>query len=385
MEDSLYDTSWLLHRIPRLNSALSALLTPPATDLQPQSRHTERLSSHAELFLQSLSKDRPRYEDEEEKEKLGSLRECTWRGLQAAGCSDETEHMVGKKRKRDAQDDGHVLSRGLLISLIYEKKTYKFILYTTSAQPRVSKRGRPDHTTQVPAHSPNETAILLSKSSPSALKALTNYLSDTFALDDIHPLRLPSSFIQSTLETYLRSIYTSLSTAPGAGRRSTSTNLRDTIGIVKLTISFSAPVAPSLKSLEVAVHPHVVSSSLKSLATEHDRDKREFVMGLVSGLVTAKTGLRLPLLNEMDHIPRDDHRNDELDNHDPKSEPPMKLSRISNAAYVISSDQRLKFFTKAVDVVDGLDDGEGNVVRSANEALLTAMVDEAQRQGREKG
>ncbi|KIX04145.1 uncharacterized protein Z518_07699 [Rhinocladiella mackenziei CBS 650.93] len=384
MEDSLYDTSWLIHSIPALASSFSSLMTSPVRSQQQEKKHQERLTTHAESFREFLSRDRPRYEHEEEKEKLGGLNKCTWARLQRNVTENQPlENQIGRKRKRDARDDMHPLSEGLLVSLVYEKTTYKFIIYTTTTRPGTSKRNRPANSPLPPRTSAGQVAILLSKSSPFTLKAFINYLSDIFALTDIHPLQLSSAFIQSTLHTYLRAIHTSSSTVPNASERTVHDDFKDIIGTIRITITFSTPVAPSLKSLDVAVAPHVVQKSYMHILQETPGSNQRFFMGILSGWIMSKTGLRLPILHQNDTVVYD---REDGDLHPPTSNPPMKVSRISTAAYAISVDGRLKFVLRAADAVVGPDsEEETNFVRRANEDLLIAILEEARRKVRERG
>ena len=66
-----------------------------------------------------------------------------------------------------------------------------------------------------------------------------------------------------------------------------------------------------------------------------------------------------------------------------KSDAPMKISRISNAAYAISCDHRIKFVSRPLHSVDDPDQPDENCVRRANQELLVAIVEEARRQVRE--
>lgn len=447
MEDSLYDTSWLVHRIPRMTPSFAALLDPPAPTHHEHTKQSERLSIHAGAFRESLGKDRPRYEADEEKEKVGGLRQCRWRrleeGIVSAGDdndqhrrSDE-QHMVGKKRKRGRQDGADSLVQGLLISLVYEKTTYKFVVYTHSGSGGASKRGRrattlstkPSSSASSSSGQANEAAVLLSKSSPSAHKSLTQYLSSTFGITDTQPLQFPSAFIQSTLETYLSSVHTGLSNATPADattRRGIDAEFKDVIGTVKVTVAFSAPVAPSLKALDVAVGSQMVLKSQSqsrrpSTLGNRDHDNRQHrqhsssFMDLVARPIMERTGLNL-LPRPHSHPPLDattrasptatSIRNENTDPDPGPARPasPMKITRISHGAYAIAVDHRLKFASRAVnavsevdgDVHDADDSGVGsrvrtrmrnkmNPVRAANEALLLAVVDEARRQGSEDG
>ncbi|KAK7887369.1 hypothetical protein LTR67_009789 [Exophiala xenobiotica] len=375
MEDCLYDTSWLIHSLPTLTPSMLTLLAPPSTQ-QERSQQTSKLSTHAGAFGESLSRGRPRYESEEEKEKLGSLSQCRWTRLERPAPEDgqTQQQQLSRKRLRDNGDDNDSsTSHGVLISLIYERTTYKFIIYTTP-DACSSKRSRTatssNHTS---SNQKSRTAILLSKSSPSLLKSLTTYLSDTFALPDIHPLQLSSALIQKTLQDYLSTIYSSLSTARGSMQSQFQDLFINIISSVRLTIGFSAPVAPHLKSLDIAVAPYAV---LKALP-ENGRFGIEHFMSTLAGYICANTGLKIPVLDDRDGAVQS-LNGEEADVAKPDA--PMKISRISNAAYAISCDHRIKFVSRPVHAVDDPDQPDENCVRRANRELLVAIVEEARRQ-----
>jgi hypothetical protein len=317
--------------------------------------------------------------------------------------------------------------RGLIISLLYDKTTYKFVVYTTTNRPasNANKRGRQDPPPRVlraatsSTNIETEAAILLSKSSPSALKCLLNYLSDTFAVTaDAGPLRFPSTLVQSTLEIYLSTICTvSLEHLTGDPRENLvlKHTLLGTVNTVKVCLAFSAPVAPNLKSLEVTVSPQMVIESfrraepgkkgpedalrrgrapLSEQIGEDDHQKTPF-MGMLALWVWGQTGLHLPVGDERKTDVSKPASEDNL----ALTEPPMRLSRISNAAYAMSCDGRLKFVSRALGAaealafdcagVDDIDyDGDGSFTRDwlakANTTLLAAVVQEARRQVREE-
>ncbi|KIW14633.1 hypothetical protein PV08_07417 [Exophiala spinifera] len=379
MEDAFYDTSWLVHSVRKLTPSFLALLAPTSTDSE-RSQQTDILSSHAEGFAESISRDRPRYESEEEKEKLGLLRQCKWTQLgqgTSAAAQTPTHYSAGRKRRRD--DDTSSRIHGISISLIYEKSTYKFIIYThTTSLAIASKRNRTAPLSAASVAVEDQTAVLLSKSSPAVLKALLSYLCDKFTpLPDIYSLHLPSRFIQGTLQTYLSAISSSLTTSSSSSSDLTQSQMQDlfidVISSVKLTITFSAPVAPHLKSLDVAVAPFAV---LKAIPEPGLPNNRDHFMGTIANFIWAHTGLKLPVDTEYTAT-GPATRVDEPEQAKPE---PMKISRISTAAYAISCDHRVKFVARAVNAVDGPEQQpQDNCVRVANHELLVAVLDEARR------
>ncbi|KAK6386197.1 hypothetical protein LTS17_001772 [Exophiala oligosperma] len=379
MEDTYYDTSWLVHSVRKLTPSLLSLFAPTSTDSE-RSHQTDILTTHASAFSEFIGRDRPRYESEEEKEKLGLLRQCRWTLLGGtSGAAEECpmHYRAGRKRNRD--DDATSSVNGIVISLIYEKSTYKFIIYANHIN--ASKRSRTAPSGSFAPTAPeNQTAILLSKSSPTILKALMSYVSDKFALPDIYSLHLPSKFIQGTLQNYLLTISSSLTASASDLMQSKMQDLFiDVISSVRLTISFSAPVAPHLKSLDVAVAPYAV---LKAIP-EHGRsvDNRKHFMETIANFIWAHTGLKLPVDLEYTRDAVAQHVNNGFGEETANKPEPMKISRISNAAYAISCDHRVKFVARAVNAVDDPEQQpQDNCVRVANRDLLVAMLDEARRQ-----
>ncbi|KAK5063090.1 hypothetical protein LTR84_005166 [Exophiala bonariae] len=434
MDDSLYDTSWILYTIPSLSTPLNSLLAPPPSS--SQSTTFSALDQHAKILHNSLiDRQRPRYEDEEEKEKLGGLRACTWTRL-SGGTRREarTRPIVKQKRKREemTDDDKINLEQGLLVSLVYDKTTYKFAIFA-AAQPETSTKRPRFSAFRPPAPRTTETkpdnqGIVLAKASPSAFKAFQSYLSDMFAIKEINALKLPPQFLQSTIAKYISTIHTGLSRT--TSERQLPLDIKAVLGMMKISISFSAPIAPSLKMLDVEVPSETILAAISRIdpdkrAENHDRHEpeqqenaTETVLDVLKQSIYERTGLKLPL--SQDEKPKDPDPADQTEDNveptpadataipttapattddnkpEPEPEPPMRISRILSAAFAISSEGRLKLALKAAETCDS--EGEGNhdnedstlqpnsganVVRVANEALLKAVLLEARRQKRE--
>ncbi|KIX97527.1 uncharacterized protein Z520_06979 [Fonsecaea multimorphosa CBS 102226] len=437
MDDLLLDALTPVLSIPRLPAALSALISrPPAARREDHDRRREQLSSHADAFRRSLGRNRPRYEDDEEREKLGGLRQCAWTCLDKGvvdGDEDDqrSELRIGKKGKRkraggddyDDDDGGRAQLRGLAVSLVYEKDTFRFVIYTSAPRSdRSMKRKRTAATRyqRTAAESREESAILLPKSSPAALKSFTDYLRDAFDVTAIYPLELPSSLMQSTLEQYLETIRASLFEAAGGGSSSSSSaqallqqNFSTIIGKIELTIAFSQPVSKGLKSMHAAIPATAYLAWYKSPAEktssrgDNRRGQRKTAfLGSLAGWIRGMSGLCLPILNEKEPlIPESDNDRDDSDNNDdddnslnttdtPSNKDAqlgpmaMKISRISNEAYTISATSGLKFKSRAVHAFDDIisadpdrgEEGKENCVRRANQELLLALIDYVRRE-----
>jgi hypothetical protein len=263
---------------------------------------------------------------------------------------------------------------GLSISLFYEKKTYKFVLFTSSSTPVIAGTTSKSST----------TTILLAKSSPSVLKRFFAYLDHTFSISQPSPLKLPSSALQQTLQNYIITVLPLLDSDLATSQQEDA--LTSILGTVKVTLSFSAPVAPHLKTLDISIPANTVLAMCKKAHNDKDVDRGppgQYCLDYLACQIHAKTGLKLPLSGN------DNDR--ELRSIESSKESPIKISRISTASYALSSDSRLKLASKPLDAFASShdrDDDDGNskrIVSAANLNLLNAVLKEAQRQVREDG
>ncbi|KAL2397622.1 hypothetical protein ABEF93_002175 [Exophiala dermatitidis] len=481
MDNALYDTSWVLYSITHLPASLHAIILDPKLSAGGARAQTEALglSEHAAALRASLVREqeqRPRYEEVEEHERLGVLKECTWRLLLSSRA--ELEHSSvdahGRNGKRDHRDStagassqstGNHHGNALMISLVYDRTTYKFVIYTTEKTPQSSTSSSRRDLRPEPDPNSDLTAILLCKASPSALKAVTTYLADTFslALADITPLKLSPALIRSTLEQYLATVSIALGRAAFASasvaeaeqesaaeehehereqeREHLQSIFQSIVGTLRITISFAPPVAPSLKTLDITVPPRTVGEQYRHVLdgpnqTAANDSRHPQLMDTLATWIRDKTGLNIDpfpstIVNDDNDDNNDDEGNSAVGNdtsvatanktkknpmrphteteteteseasvqEPPPHQPPMRVSRVSTAAYAISVEGRLKFASKPVDLVDGFlgliehgDAADGgsearveNLVREADQQLLNAVLAEARRQVREDG
>jgi hypothetical protein len=389
MKISLYDTSWTVYSIPKVTPSLSNLLSAPATTPQARDKRREQLASHAESFREYLDGHRSRSELDDEKVSLGGLKHSTWTRLDNILDQDEHPHphgpQLGKKRPRWEleHEDDQVYSTALVASLAYEKETFKFIIYTTSAAStaRSSKRRRTACPTSQNTSTPSteDTAILLSKSSPATLKRFITYLSDRFSVDAIRPLALSSLFLQSSLERYVSAVPSAL------------------LGQIRLTLPFARPIAPDLKSLEIAVPRETTAVFARAIAPKRARSGprqipgEKLYMRHLADFILDKTGLSIPVVR---HVPGVTEVEGEEDSQQGANL--ARVAKISTACFALSAECRVKFDSKAVEAAVGVEGVQGesesedegecteNCVTSANRDLLAAMVDEARRQARDE-
>ena len=336
MDDVLYDTSLTVYAITESTRALLSLL----------SASTARLNDHAQTLREYLSTGRVAYEREEEQEKIGGLRECTFAVL----------------RHDDAEP------HGVAISLLYDKIAYKFLLYRdTAGHSRASDgRGRRGKASE------NSLPLLLIKASSSVTARFLAFLEQHFNSPAVVPLKLPAAHLPTALNDYVTELVRAHQ--PIAADHALLDYLRDTLGALKLTISVTdAKAAKDLRTIDV----DVPAETLYQLVADSSAAPR--FLEVLHKHIHARTGLLLPLAPQPTAVSKVDTAEGEAD-----AEAPLKLSRISNAAFALSCEGRLKLSAKAVQAVEaipGLGSGEDNVVRTANQALLHGLVEAALKLG----
>ncbi|KPI40758.1 uncharacterized protein AB675_10561 [Cyphellophora attinorum] len=345
MDDALYDTSLTLYAVTESTTPLGSLLN---CDLNSLNTNALKLRDH-------LSSGRARYEDEEEQEKIGGLRDCTWSHLR--------------------QDDRS--THGILVTLLYDKITYRFIFYVkpTSSSSTTRAGSRRQKAPSAAPPSASSLPLLFIKASTSLTARFLAFLTIHFQAPTIMPLKLPASHLPVTLSSYIASLVSAHATV--ANDYALQAFLQDTIGATKLTISItSAEIAKHLRTIDVDV-PH---ETLFQLIEQGRNDAaHENFLEALRHHVHQRTGLLLPLTAAQQHQSAVTASGNEPDSTAP--EPPLKLTRISNSAFALGSEGRLKFSTKAVAAVDavaGLPSGpQENIVRRANLQLLEGLLDAA--------
>jgi Kinetochore complex Sim4 subunit Fta1 len=183
--------------------------------------------------------------------RAGKLKECRWRVL-----GDETSWIEQELRRRERGDetmrgatpDEEDLDLedvvGIHIEVEYEKITYMAaLLRNTSSGTTEDDNGF----TRLP---------LLATRMPAPLReTFLDYLSTTF---DTHvsQLKLPSEFLTSSLEKFVADV-----TTPSQGdtdeeevrARELLHSLRNTVKDLAVTLSFTAPISPLLRSIEISI------------------------------------------------------------------------------------------------------------------------------------
>jgi hypothetical protein len=304
MEDCLYDTSWTLHSISQLSPSFTALC---AFDERALKRPAQKLKDY---LTQATAEKRALYENEQaDSEKTGTLREVTFCPL---------EHP------------------GILISVTHERALSKFILY-----------GRSDETPY---------SLLLTKAAAPLVHKLTAFLLDTFSVSAI-PLKLPSTLLYDTLQAYMSNITTTFSPQT---RTPTPILSKATLSSLRLTFSFSPPIAPKLRSIDIDI----------PLASLTAQTPGRTILTSISTHLERATGI-YPLAIGLGTEAKEGENERAL----------ARISKVSCAAFALSVDGRLKYTLKSVESAVQFED----TVRKANQAMLDVIFDEAAKKNGRNG
>jgi hypothetical protein len=218
----LYNRTYNLYRLSPLHTGETPLLVDRA------------LRTHAKRLKEQLKGDNVRgvqvdFAGAEDTAKLGPLEECDW---DVVGDEDAWIDRHRQSVDPDASQVSSALSpdraRGLHVSLEYEKQSYNALLLR---DPGVTSS--PEGFTALP--------LLLVKMPGPVRDVFLNYLRTTF---DAHvaPLRLPSPFITSSLETYFSRLASPSSTQ----------SIQDVIRQLHVQLAFPNTTA-LLKHVEITI------------------------------------------------------------------------------------------------------------------------------------
>lgn len=296
MEDCLYDTSWTLLSISQISPSFTALCAFDERALQRAARQLK------DYLTQPTTEKRALYENEQaDSDKTGSLREVTFRPLKHPG---------------------------ILIRVVHERALSKFVLY-----------GKDDETPYT---------LLLTKAGAPLIHKLTTFLFDTFSVFAT-PLKLPSTLLYDTLEAYMSTITTTTTQQPPSRHMPLS---KATLSSLRLTFSFSPPIAPKLRSIDIDI----------PLASLTAQTPGRTILTSISTHLERATGI-YPLAIGLGTEAAEGENDAAL----------ARISKVSCAAFALSVEGRLKYTLKAVESAVQLED----TVRTANQAMLHVIFDEA--------
>jgi hypothetical protein len=218
----LYNRTYALYRLSPLHHGDAPLLSD------------QSLRLHAKRLREQLKGDNVRgvqvdFAAAEDTAKLGPLEECSWETV-----GDE-DAWIDRHRQSLEPDTSQLSSglapdraRGVQVSLEYEKQSYNALLLR---DPGVT--ASPAGFTSLP--------LLLVKMPGPVRDIFLNYLRTAF---DAHvaPLRLPSAFVTSSLETYFKHLSASTSTQ----------SIQDVVHQLHIQLAFPTTTT-HLKHIEVAI------------------------------------------------------------------------------------------------------------------------------------
>ncbi|KAF1838962.1 hypothetical protein BDW02DRAFT_564564 [Decorospora gaudefroyi] len=219
----LYNTTYTLYRLSPLHHGEMPLLA----DASRSSLGTHALRLKEQLKGDSVRGVQVDFAAAQDTARLGPLDECRWKLL-----GDEDAwidgHLTQSPRLPVSPPSPLSSIRGLHITLAYERQAYSALLLR-------------DPAVTAPPHGFTSLPLLLVKMPGPIREVFLNYLRTAF---DAHvgPLRLPSSFIASGLETYLDHLAT----------RTSTHSIQDVIRQLHIQLAFP-PTTSLLKHLDVTI------------------------------------------------------------------------------------------------------------------------------------
>ena len=334
----LYDSTFTLHRLSPLHYPVSSILLSDAS-----------LQIHARRFGSSLKGDvlrgiRVERNITDEGAKAGPFKQCSWKIVGG----EEDQLVQGHGESQDnapnaaAQD---VL--GIQVEMEYEKATYAALM--------LQKRGsRPD-----PSNGKVHLPLLFTRMPTSLREVLLDYLATTFDTR-AEAMRLSNGFIGGALDDYLQTIL-----------RGGSRHLQKVVKDMHLTLGFKAPVAPSLRSLDITINREDVLLFLKQ--GEMSRQTRD--PGSKNGRKRKKDnsmeadGPFMIALSDyiIEHLALD------------VSHEAVFLSKVSCGAFVLGREGRARIQSPIAPIESAnQDEGDANSMPEATTGLLRRLLLEAE-------
>ena len=206
---TLYDSTYTLHRLSPLHTPSNAgLLSRVSLEL-----HARRLadSLRGDILQNGLG------DFDDPPLRAGALKKCSWNFSKQSAVKNE-----------ERSPDGLGVTEGVVVDLEYENATYLALILR-----RPPSNARSSSTT---SHFP----LMLSRMPTGVRSALLDYLANAFDAR-AEPLHLDSRLIGHALEGFVDE----------ASRM--ESGLEDILKDVQMSISFAAPVRPSLRSMDVTL------------------------------------------------------------------------------------------------------------------------------------
>lgn len=308
----LYNRTYALYRLSPLHHGDAPLL-----DSRACRTHAKRLKE--QLKGDSVRGVQVDFASAEDTARLGPLNDCTWQVLgDEDAWIDRYSHLVDSNAPPQPSAVPATEARGIDVSLEYENQSYNALLLRDP-----SATSSPDGFTSLP--------LLLVKMPGPIRDIFLNYLRTAF---DTHvaPLKLPPTFIMSSVETYFRRLSASTSTQ----------SIQDVIRQLNVQLAFPNTTA-LLKHVDVTIAGEDVPGFVtrgKSLKNGRDRP---FTAALTAYLAK--------------HLALD------------MSRPQVHVSRISCASFHLGTE-RLKLSAPDVLPDTSLDEGAASQDASAGQLAV---------------
>lgn len=329
----LYDVPWSLHCLqwPSLSNRPYALLS-----------NSRNRANRAKQLLDFLHIDAIAGPDTGNTfdEKAGALRKCSWDLLEAADREEGTV-LLDNDGRRVAEEVGS----GIVITLTYDMAIYRVILYG----PLPPKQG----VSAASNHQASKLPLLLTKTPLPLTKRLFTFLLDTFDIGILH-LKLPEYLLHSTLESYIKILYRNISSMAPASRRAF---LEGALKDLRISLSFSAPIAPHLRNIDADIPAETVCNLIEASVSGGTSFMRVLALHLEH-----HTGMPLPPPADRNCAAQE-------------FEQLARVSKIVCHAFALSGDGRFKIMERAYSAaaIGNLE----HVVREANQMVLAALLEEA--------
>lgn len=346
-------------------SILHALLVASRPSAETE-RQLQALSNECYQHNQSRGRLEPWDELRDEGERTGQLRECL--------ISQVWPHHSTSDEVQDRR------CLGLLIETRYQKTAYQVLLLAR----------RSLSTDECPL-----TAILY-KASQSNVRNIKDWLDYKFAIPSAAPLQLHQDLLPRMCSSYLAVLTEPWAAASDYRDALRQATLKQALGNLKLTIAFSGTtgteIAPKLKTLDLDLPSETINALLEKTrqrSAMFDTMRPTFLAELARA-IHEKTGLKLPLSGSLSADAGLDNRNitgtgeagQEDRNLTSSRIPPLRVTKITCAAFAVSIDGKLKFASKPVENAELIGYQE-KVIRSAYWQMLDLLRGEAERRGSE--
>ncbi|RHZ45226.1 uncharacterized protein CDV56_101911 [Aspergillus thermomutatus] len=336
----LLNTSWTLHRLSPLHHGkeFQSLLGNQAALRTYAGRLRVHLAGDLLTSAQTPLSGAGAIDDDV-LSRTGPLRDCVWETLSAPSTQATSENLSG-----------------ILVILEYENITYKAALLAVSDGRRASARRK--QSTQLP--------LLLTRFPNPLRQTFISFLSTNF---DTYcsVLRLPSTFMCTALEMYTGILMSGDHDGPSNSHRT----FEDTIKETQLTLSFSPPVAPALRSLNVNLPRGSFTEFVRGInSNSESTPQKSSVLSGLSTYLEKHLAIKLNL-------------GDLTSGHYPVNQP-VRLTKIACGSFVLGGEGKLKLVApsgraSSEDGAVAARESRDRLLLRANEALLQAVIRRAAR------